>query len=37
MTDQILGAMFATFPEDARGNGDRQAVEFGVEIGEYGS
>jgi len=27
--------MFATFPEDARGNGDRQAVEFGVEIGEY--
>jgi hypothetical protein len=24
-----------TFPEDARWNADRQAVEFGVEIGEY--
>jgi hypothetical protein len=23
------------FPEDARGNAERQAVEFGVEIGEY--
>jgi len=28
-------AMFFTFPEDARWNADRQAVEFGVEIGEY--
>jgi len=27
--------MFFTFPEDARWNADRQAVEFGVEIGEY--
>jgi hypothetical protein len=27
--------MFFTFPEDARWNVDRQAVEFGVEIGEY--
>jgi hypothetical protein len=27
--------MFFTFPEDARGNAARQAVEFGVEIGEY--
>jgi hypothetical protein len=27
--------MFATFPEDARWNAERQAVEFGVEIGEY--
>jgi hypothetical protein len=27
--------MFSTFPEDARWNADRQAVEFGVEIGEY--
>jgi hypothetical protein len=27
--------MFFTFPEDARGNVERQAVEFGVEIGEY--
>jgi hypothetical protein len=26
--------MFFTFPEDARWNADRQAVEFGVEIGE---
>jgi hypothetical protein len=26
---------FFTFPEDARRNTDRQAVEFGVEIGEY--
>jgi hypothetical protein len=25
--------MFFTFPEDARWNADRQAVEFGVEIG----
>jgi len=30
--------MFFTFPEDARWNADRQAVEFGVEIGEsYGA
>ncbi len=27
--------MFFTFPEDARWNADEQAVEFGVEIGEY--
>jgi hypothetical protein len=27
--------MFFTFPEDARWNADRQALEFGVEIGEY--
>jgi Protein of unknown function (DUF1488) len=27
--------MFFTFPEDARWNADRQAVGFGVEIGEY--
>ena len=27
--------MFFTFPEDARWNPDRQAVEFGVAIGEY--
>ena len=26
--------MFFTFPEDARWNADRQAVEFRVEIGE---
>jgi len=28
-------AIFSTFPEDARWNAGRQAVEFGVEIGEY--
>ena len=27
--------MFFTCPEDARWNAERQAVEFGVEIGEY--
>jgi hypothetical protein len=27
--------MFFTFPEDACWNAGRQAVEFGVEIGEY--
>ena len=27
--------MFFTFPEDAHWSTDRQAVEFGVEIGEY--
>jgi Protein of unknown function (DUF1488) len=27
--------MFFTFPEDARWNANRQAVEFGVTIGEY--
>jgi hypothetical protein len=27
--------MFFTFPEDARGNAERQAVEFGVEISKY--
>jgi hypothetical protein len=29
------GAMFFRFPEDARWNEDRQAVEFSVGIGEY--
>jgi hypothetical protein len=28
--------MFFTFPEDATWNADRQAVEFGVGVGEYG-
>src|SRR5215831_1097555 len=28
-------AMFFTFPEDVRWYAERQAVEFGVEIGEY--
>jgi hypothetical protein len=27
--------MFFTFPEDAHWNADRQAVVFGLEIGEY--
>ena len=27
--------MFFSFPEDAHWNAERQAVEFGVEIGEY--
>jgi hypothetical protein len=27
--------MFFTFPDDARWNVEHQAVEFGVEIGEY--
>jgi hypothetical protein len=27
--------MFFTFPEDAHWNAELQAVEFGVEIGEY--
>ena len=27
--------MFFTFPEDAHWNAEQQAVEFGVEIGEY--
>ena len=27
--------MIFTFPEDAHWNAERQAVEFGVEIGEY--
>ena len=27
--------MFFTFPEDAHWDAERQAVEFGVEIGEY--
>jgi hypothetical protein len=31
----MKAAMFFSFPEDARWNTDRQAVEFGVEIGEY--
>jgi Protein of unknown function (DUF1488) len=29
------GSMFYTFPEDARWDDERQAVLFGVEIGEY--
>ena len=29
------GGLFLTFPEDARWNAERPAVEFGVEIGEY--
>jgi integrase len=31
----ITDAMFFTFPEDARWNAERQAVELWVEIGEY--
>ena len=27
--------MFFTFPDDGRWNAERQAVEFGVEIGDY--
>ena len=27
--------MFFTFPDNARWNAERQAIEFGVEIGEY--
>ena len=27
--------MFFSFPEDARWNAERQAVEFGVGVGEY--
>ena len=27
--------MFFSFPEDARWNDEQQAMEFGVEIGEY--
>jgi hypothetical protein len=27
--------MFFTFPEDARSNAEREAVEFGVEIGVF--
>ena len=27
--------MFFTFPEDTHWNAERQAVEFGVEVGEY--
>ena len=27
--------MFCSFPEDARWNAERQAVEFGAVIGEY--
>jgi hypothetical protein len=27
--------MFFTFPEDARWDAERQAVEFGIETGEY--
>jgi hypothetical protein len=36
MTELRAGdAMFFTFPDDARWNAEWQAVEFGVEIGEY--
>jgi Protein of unknown function (DUF1488) len=31
----IMSTKFFTFLEDARWNDERQAVEFGVEIGEY--
>ena len=31
----IGGPLFFTFPENAHWNAERQAVEFGVEIGEY--
>ena len=31
----VGAAMFFTFPEDARWNAERQAIEFGVEIDEY--
>ena len=34
-TDRDQGRMFFTFPEDSRWNAERQAVEFGIEIGEY--
>jgi hypothetical protein len=34
-TPPCLGVAFFTFPEDARWNAERQAVEFGVAIGEY--
>jgi hypothetical protein len=27
--------VFFAFPEDARWNADRHAVEFGIEIGDY--
>jgi Protein of unknown function (DUF1488) len=27
--------VFFTFPDDARWNGEQEAVEFGVEVGEY--
>ena len=32
---RLEAPLFFTFPEDARWNADQQAVEFGVEIGEY--
>ena len=31
----IGGPLFFTFPENAHWNAERQAVEFGVEIGDY--
>jgi hypothetical protein len=34
-TPPCLGVAFFTSPEDARWNAERQAVEFGIEIGEY--
>jgi hypothetical protein len=33
--DRHRSHVFCAFPEDARWNAERQAVEFGVEIGEY--
>jgi len=32
---RLEAPLFFTFPEDAHWNADHQAVEFGVEIGEY--
>jgi hypothetical protein len=34
-TSWSMKCMFFAFPENARWNAERQAVEFGVEIGEY--
>ena len=35
LTTRSETLMFFTFPEDAHWNAEAQAVEFGVEIGEY--
>ena len=35
LTTRSETLMFFTFPEDAHWNAERQAVEFGVVIGEY--
>ena len=32
---RLEAPLFFTFPEDAHWNAEQQAVEFGVEIGEY--